>query len=60
MGKIATPFYLAKSLIEYTALYRGRGVEKSWRGRLPEVVSCKSLLFRGSPDLIITTKKEKY
>lgn len=44
---------------EYTAEYRGRQVEKSWRGRLPEAVSYKSLLFRGSPDLIITTKKER-
>ena len=44
---------------EYTAEYRGSQVQKSWRGRLPEAVGYKSLVFRGSPDLIITTKKER-
>ena len=44
---------------EYTAALRGNQVHQSWKGRLPDVVSCRSLLFRGSPDLIITTKKGK-
>lgn len=44
---------------EFTAPFRLQQTSKSWETRLPNVVDSKSLLFRGSPDLIITTKIDK-
>ena len=44
--------------VEYTADLRGYQTNKSLKRRIPDVVSSNSLLFRGSPDLIIKAKKE--
>ena len=43
---------------EYTAQLRGCHTNKSLKRRIPDVVGSNSLLFRGSPDLIIKAKKE--
>ena len=44
---------------EYTAKLRGRDTTDSWNKRIPSEVDEESLLFRGSPDMIITMQKSE-
>ena len=42
---------------ELTADLRGRRVQNTWSQRLPKGIDSRSLLFQGSPDLIINKVK---
>ena len=44
---------------EYTARLRCRDTSDSWKKRIPSKVDEESLLFRGSPDMIITMQKNE-
>ena len=42
---------------EYTAHLRGNQTKDAWKHRLPQGISKESLIFRGSPDIIINRVK---